>query len=152
MPTVCATRVAANVENVLIVNSSLAITQTTSVATKYLAIMFKPILVCFALCLGGALSGCIAAPRAATMLPQVVWSQLEANQAQDLIVELASVALKPAALAALPAGDAELLKDFDGLPMMFVRFRSEAALKALLANPGVVNVYQDQQENRMPAK
>ena len=86
------------------------------------------------------------------MLPQVVWSQLEANQAQDLIVELASVALKPAALAALPAGDAELLKDFDGLPMMFVRFRSAAALKALLANPGVVNVYQDQQENRMPAK
>jgi hypothetical protein len=36
--------------------------------------------------------------------------------------------------------------------MVLVRLRSAAALKALLAHPAVVNLYQNQQENRMPAK
>ncbi|MDD5028252.1 MAG: hypothetical protein PHH58_01935, partial [Rhodoferax sp.] len=108
---------------------------------------------CVAFALSGlALPGCVAAPSAATALPQAVWSQLSAGQAQDLIVEFESLASKPAALAALPVGAVEMIKDFPGLPMVFVRLRSTAALKALVANPAVVNMYQNQQESLMPAK
>jgi hypothetical protein len=113
--------------------------------------MLKPLLLSLLMGLGSCVvGGCAAA--AAPKLPDTVWTQLAAGQPQDLIVELASVAHKPAALAAMPAADVELLKDYDALPMMFVRFRTPAALKAWLANPATVNVYQDQQETLMPAR
>jgi hypothetical protein len=115
--------------------------------------MLKPLMFCLAVGFGSvAPSGCASAPSNPDLLPEAVRVQLAAGQAQDLIVEFESVAIKQASLTALPAGTAEVLKDYPGVPMMFLRLRSAEALKALLANPAIVNVYQNQQENLMPAK
>jgi len=59
-------------------------------------------------------------------------------------------AIKEAAISVLPSGQVEVLKNYDALPLMFLRFHSTAALKALLANPSVVKAYEDRQENLMP--
>lgn len=59
-------------------------------------------------------------------------------------------AIKRGALAALPSGKVEILKNYDMLPMMFLRFRSAAALEELLAHSSVVKAYRDRQENLMP--
>ena len=56
-------------------------------------------------------------------------------------------AIKEAVISALPSGQVEILKNYDSLPLMFLRFRSTATLNALLANPSVVKVYDDRQEN-----
>ena len=81
-----------------------------------------------------------------------VWAQLADGQSQDLIVEFADSASKQAALLSLPSNEFEVLKDYEELPLMYIRFRSAAALKALLANPLVVNAYEDRQEDLMPQK
>ena len=58
-------------------------------------------------------------------------------------------AIKRDALSALPSGEIEILKDYEALPLMFLRFHSAAALKALLAQPSVVKAHEDRQENLM---
>ncbi len=59
-------------------------------------------------------------------------------------------AIKEAAISVLPSGEVEILKNYDALPLMFLRFHFTATLKALLANPSVVKAYEDRQENLMP--
>lgn len=59
-------------------------------------------------------------------------------------------AIKQDAIATLPSGKVEILKNYDALPLMFLRFRSTAELKALLAHPSVVKAYVDRQEHLMP--
>ena len=56
-------------------------------------------------------------------------------------------AIKEAVISELPSGQVEILKNYNSLPLMFLRFRSAATLKALLANPSVVKAYEDRQEN-----
>lgn len=55
-------------------------------------------------------------------------------------------AIKEAVISGLPSGQVEILNNYDSLPLMFLRFRSTAALKALLANPSVVKAYEDRQK------
>jgi hypothetical protein len=59
-------------------------------------------------------------------------------------------AIKQDAMSALPSGKVEILKNYDALPLLFLRFHSTATLKALLAHPSVVRVYEDRKENLMP--
>jgi hypothetical protein len=59
-------------------------------------------------------------------------------------------AIKRDAIAALPSGKVEILKNYDTLPLMFLRFHSTAALKQLLAHSSVVKAYRDRQENTTP--
>ena len=61
-------------------------------------------------------------------------------------------ALKKNVLSSLPAGEAEVLRDYDALPLMFIRFRSATALKALLAHPAVLRAYEDRRESPIPVK
>lgn len=56
-------------------------------------------------------------------------------------------AIKKAVISVLPSGQVEILKNYNSLPLMFLRFRSTATLKELLANPSVVKAYEDRQEN-----
>lgn len=56
-------------------------------------------------------------------------------------------AIKEAVISALPSGQVEILKNYDSLPLMFLRFRYTATLKTLLANPSVVRAYEDRQKN-----
>jgi len=115
--------------------------------------MRKHILVGALCCLlNFAVPGCADTPKLMQPLPEAVWAELARGQAQDLIVEFESVHLKAQALADLPASSVQVLKDFDGLPLVLVRLRTADALRALLAHTAVVNVYQNQQENRLPAK
>lgn len=58
-------------------------------------------------------------------------------------------AIKQDAMSALPSGEFEILKNYEVLPLMYLRFHSTAALKALLAHPSVVKAYEDRQENLM---
>lgn len=58
--------------------------------------------------------------------------------------------IKQDAISALPSGTVEILKNYDALPLMFLRFHSTVALKALLARPSVVRAYEDRKENLMP--
>ena len=99
-----------------------------------------------------ALVSCAVSGGTADKLPEDVWVQLAAGQAQDLIVELDTKADKQSVLAALPVGSVEVLNAYEALPMLFIRFRSTAALKALLENPAVLNVFPNQQERLMPKK
>jgi hypothetical protein len=59
-------------------------------------------------------------------------------------------AMKQDAMSTLPPGKVEILKNYDALPLMFLRFRSTAALKSLLAHPSVVRAYEDRNEHLMP--
>jgi hypothetical protein len=58
-------------------------------------------------------------------------------------------AIKADVISALPSGKFEILKNYDVLPLMFLRFRSAEALKVLLAHPSVVSVHNDRKENLM---
>ena len=58
-------------------------------------------------------------------------------------------AIKADAISTLPSGKVEILKNYDALPLMFLRFRSAEALKALLAHPSVLSVHEDRKENLM---
>lgn len=59
-------------------------------------------------------------------------------------------ATKRDVISAPPSGHIEILKNYEVLPLMYLRFHSAAALKALLAHPSVVKAYEDRQENLMP--
>lgn len=83
-------------------------------------------------------------------VPQSVWAQLTSGKPQDLIVEFNDAANKRAALSALPSKEVEVLKDYEALPLMHLRFHTSSALKALLANPSVVKAYEDRRENMLP--
>lgn len=83
-------------------------------------------------------------------VPQSVWPQLANGKPQDLIVEFKDAANKRAALSALPSKEVEVLKNYEALPLMHLRFHKAAVLKALLANPSVVKAYEDRQENMLP--
>jgi hypothetical protein len=56
-------------------------------------------------------------------------------------------AIKAEVLATLPSGMVEILKNYDVLPLMFMRIRSTGALKVLLSNPHVLGVHNDRDEN-----
>ncbi len=58
-------------------------------------------------------------------------------------------AMKAAIMATLPSGKVEVIKNYDALPLMFLRFRSAEALKVLLAHPAVVRVYEDKKKSLM---
>lgn len=58
-------------------------------------------------------------------------------------------AIKRDAMSSLPSGNVEILKNYEALPLMFLRFHSTAALKALLAHPSVLKAYEDRKENLM---
>lgn len=53
-------------------------------------------------------------------------------------------ALKQHILAALPAGQHQMLRDYSHLPMAFMRFKSALALHTLLQRKDVVAVYRDE--------
>lgn len=57
--------------------------------------------------------------------------------------------IKQAVIAGMPSSEVEVLKQYDLLPLMFLRFHSTAALKALLAHPSVVQAYEDTQAHLM---
>jgi len=58
-------------------------------------------------------------------------------------------AIKRDAISMIPSEQIEILKDYDALPLMLLRFRSTAALKLLLAYKSVVRVYKDPKESSM---
>jgi len=58
-------------------------------------------------------------------------------------------AIKADVISVLPLGKFEILKNYDVLPLMFLRFRSAEALKTLLAHPSVLSVHEDRKENLM---
>ncbi|OIR06769.1 hypothetical protein GALL_110170 [mine drainage metagenome] len=84
--------------------------------------------------------------------PQEAWEKLARGEAQSLLVQFDAAASKSAALSALPAGEIEVLKDYDALPMMYLRFRSTHALQNLLAQPSVVRAFVNRREVPMPGK
>jgi len=57
--------------------------------------------------------------------------------------------MKHAAISRLSSGEIEILKDFEALPIMLLRFHIAETLKMLLSDPRVVQAYQDHPENRM---
>jgi hypothetical protein len=58
-------------------------------------------------------------------------------------------AIKADVISTLPSGKFEILKGYDVLPLMLLRFRSAEALQALLAHPSVLSVHEDRKENLM---
>ncbi len=64
----------------------------------------------------------------------------------------AYAASKRAALAALPTGQFAVLKDYKALPLMQLRIRSAAALKALLDQPLVLRADRDDKENLLQGR
>lgn len=52
-------------------------------------------------------------------------------------------ALKSAVLLTLPSEQVQIVKEYDALPMMFLKFRSSTTLKALLSNPSVLRADED---------
>ena len=100
--------------------------------------------------------GCIALSYASAndvgKVPQAIWTRLAHGQSQDLIVEFESVASKRVAIEKLGTKDVEVLKDYETLPLLYIRFCAPSALKELLGSPEVVNVYENQQESLLPAK
>lgn len=58
-------------------------------------------------------------------------------------------ALKANVLSTLPSGMVAILKNYDVLPLMFLRFHSTEALKTLLMNPNVLGVHNDRDENML---
>lgn len=52
-------------------------------------------------------------------------------------------ALKNAVLSKLPSDQVQIIKEYDALPMMFLKFRSSTTLKALLSNPSVLRADED---------
>lgn len=81
--------------------------------------------------------------------PQEVWVKLARGEPQSLLILFDASAAKVNALSALPEGEAEVLKDYGALPMMYLRFRTTRALQRLLAQPSVVRAYVDRKEAPM---
>ncbi len=52
--------------------------------------------------------------------------------------------LKQGVMAALPAGQHQMLRDYSHLPMAFMRFHTALALRTLLQRPDVIAVYRDE--------
>jgi uncharacterized repeat protein (TIGR01451 family) len=52
--------------------------------------------------------------------------------------------LKQGVLAAMPAGQYQMLRDYSHLPMAFVHFHNALALRTLLQRPDVIAVYRDE--------
>lgn len=119
----------------------------------------NPILILVSCLVCGGMAAC-AGLVAKDKAPQEVWERLARGEAQDLLVEFDDAAigaeryagLKRAALSALPSGTLEVLKDYDALPLMYLRFRTTQALKSLLAQPSIVRVYVDRKEAPMPGR
>ena len=99
----------------------------------------------------GTMAGC-ATVYVSDKVSSMVWASWGDGQSRDLVVEFDHAGNKQTALALLPAQAVEVLKDYDALPLMLLRFRSAASLKALLTNPSVVNAYEDRQENKLPQR
>jgi chitodextrinase len=59
---------------------------------------------------------------------------------------------KQSSLSDLRADEVEVLKDYSHLPVNFVRVRSRQTLDRLLAQPGVVGVFEDRLEQKMLAQ
>ena len=57
--------------------------------------------------------------------------------------------MKASVIATLPSGKVDILKDYDILPLMFLRIHSAEALKILLAHPSVLRVHEDRKEYLM---
>nr|SPS04939.1 protein of unknown function [Candidatus Nitrotoga fabula] len=57
--------------------------------------------------------------------------------------------MKRAAISRLSSGKIEILKDFEVLPIMLLRFHNAEILKMLLSDPLVVQAYKDHPENRI---
>ncbi|MEI8324525.1 MAG: hypothetical protein WCH44_04020 [Betaproteobacteria bacterium] len=57
--------------------------------------------------------------------------------------------IKSDIMASLPAAHVEVLKHYESLPLMYLRFHRAADLRLLLLNPLVVNTYKDREENLM---
>ena len=57
------------------------------------------------------------------------------------------IAIKADVLATLPSGMVEILKNYDVLPLMFLRFRSTEALQTILENPHVLRVHNERNES-----
>lgn len=55
--------------------------------------------------------------------------------------------LKAAVILTLPPGEFEILKNYDALPLMFIRFGSVQALNVLLAHRSVLRVHKDNKED-----
>jgi hypothetical protein len=55
-------------------------------------------------------------------------------------------AIKADVLSTLPSGKFEILKNYDVLPLMFLRFHSAEALKALLEHTSVLSVHEDRKK------
>ena len=85
-------------------------------------------------------------------VPQSIWTRLARGESQVLIVEFESIASKTVAVDKLFAKNVEILKDYEALPLVYLRFHAPSALKDLLGNPTVVNVYENQHEKLLPAK
>lgn len=58
-------------------------------------------------------------------------------------------AIKEGIISDLPCAQFEILKNYDVLPLIFIRFRTAEALRALLAQPSVLSVHYDRKENLM---
>lgn len=97
----------------------------------------------------GLLAACTTAV-GSEKVPQPVWPLLANGKPQDLIVEFNDATNMRVALAALPRKEVEVLKNYDALPLVYLRFHTLAALKAMLASPAVVKAYEDRQENMFP--
>jgi hypothetical protein len=54
-------------------------------------------------------------------------------------------------LAALPSGEVEVLRDYDQLPLMFVRVRTTRALHAIVTSPLVREIHENRQ-NELPER
>lgn len=88
----------------------------------------------------------------ADKLPPSVWAQLSGGYSQELIIEFADFASKKNALLNLSPNEIELVKDYETLPLVFLRFHSAAALRAFLLRASVVNAYEDRQEHLLLQK
>jgi len=115
-------------------------------------IQLPPLFIALVLGLGcGTMAGCATFDVSDKVSP-LVWVSWGDGQSRDLVVEFDHAGNKQTALALLPAQAVEVLKDYDALPLMFLRFRSAASLKALLSDASVVNAYEDRQENKLPQR
>lgn len=60
-------------------------------------------------------------------------------------------AMKEKAIATLPSGSIQVLRDYDALPQMFLRFRTAEVLKQFLEPAVVVRAHEERRERPMPA-
>lgn len=76
----------------------------------------------------------------------VIMAQSELDSSSSLVIALKAEmfgALKQDVLSLLPAGEFDVLKDYNQLPMVFIRVKSISALERLLEQGKVLTVYED---------